>query len=71
MNKAELAKKLSAKSRLSEKEASEFIDAFGAVMADYFQSGEKVIIAEFGSFHVGEDKKVQFNPSAKLKGLVG
>ncbi len=70
MNNAELAKKLAAQSRLSEKEAVEFVEAFAEVMADYFKKGEKVVIAEFGSFFVGENKKVQFNPSAKLKDLV-
>lgn len=70
MNNIELAKKLAAKSRLSEEQATAFVDGFASVMADYFQKGEKVVIAEFGSFFVGENKKVQFNPSAKLKELV-
>jgi len=71
MDKDELAKKLAAKSQLNEKEAAEFIEVFAEVMAEYFKKGEKVVIAEFGSFFVGEDKSVQFNPSAKLKNLVG
>jgi len=70
MNNAELAKKLAAKSRLSEEQAVAFVDGFASVMAEYFKKGEKVVIAEFGSFFVGENKKVQFNPSAKLKDLV-
>ncbi len=71
MDKTELAKKLAAKSHLTEREAGEFIEAFSEVMAEYFKKGEKVVLAEFGSFYVSEDKNVQFNPSAKLKELVG
>lgn len=71
MNKEELAKKLAAKSRLNEQEATDFIEAFTEVMAEYFKRGEKVVIAEFGSFTIGENKTVQFNPSAKLKEIVG
>lgn len=71
MDKVELAKKLAAKSRLNEKEATEFIEAFTEVMAEYFKKGEKVVIAEFGSFSIGDNKTVQFNPSVKLKNLVG
>jgi nucleoid DNA-binding protein len=70
MDNAELAKKLSEKSHLDEQQAEEFIAAFSEVMGEYFKKGEKVVIAEFGSFYVGEDKKVQFNPSAKLKEVV-
>lgn len=70
MEKAELAKKLTEKTRLSEADANRFVDAFISVMADYFKKGEKVVIAEFGSFFVKDDKTVQFNPSAKVKQLV-
>lgn len=70
MNKAEFAKKLSAKSQLNEEQALAFTEAFSEVLADYFKKGEKVVIAEFGSFYVKDDKTVQFNPSAKLKELV-
>ena len=71
MNNEELAKKLVAKSQLTEQEAAAFIDAFTEVMAEYFKKGEKVVVAEFGSFYVADDKSVQFNPSARLKDLVG
>ncbi len=71
MDKSELAKKLASNSRLSEKEAADFIEAFTSTMADYFKKGEKVVVAEFGSFYVSEDKSVQFNPSAKLKEIIG
>ena len=71
MDKAQLAKRLSVKTQLSEAEASAFVDAFSSILADYFKKGEKVVIAEFGSFFVKDDKSVQFNPSAQLKELIG
>lgn len=71
MDKAGLAKELASKGELSEEEAAKFIDAFGAVLADYFKKGEKVVIAEFGSFFVRDDKSVQFNASAKVKDQIG
>jgi len=71
MDKSVFAKKLAEKSRLSEEEATKFIETFSDVLAEYFQKGEKVVIAEFGSFYVLDDKKIQFNPSAKLKDLIG
>mgnify|MGYP001594991254 CR=1 FL=1 len=70
MNNSELAKKLATKTRLDEAQAEAFVKAFAETLADYFKNGEKVVIAEFGSFFVRDDKTVQFNPSAKLKELV-
>ncbi len=71
MDNAEFAKKLSSKTALSEEEATKFVEAFTQTLADYFKKGEKVVIADFGSFFVTDDKTVQFSPSAKLKQLVG
>lgn len=71
MDRAGFAKKLASKSQLSEKEAEDFLDAFTKILANYFKKGEKVVIAEFGSFYVKNDQTVQFNPSVKLKELVG
>ena len=56
-----------AKSRLSEEEAAKFVTAFCETLSDYFKKGEKVVIADFGSFYIRDDKTIQFNPSAKLK----
>ncbi len=70
MTTDDLAKQLADRSQLDEKSAAEFIAAFASVLAGYFKKGEKVVIAEFGSFYVKDDKSVQFNPSAKLKQLV-
>lgn len=71
MNNAELAKKLAAQTQLDEAQATAFVAAFSETLANYFKKGEKVVMAEFGSFFVREDKTVQFNPSAKLKEIVG
>jgi nucleoid DNA-binding protein len=70
MNKDDFANKLAQKSQLTPEQAKLFVDAFCAVLVDYFKKGEKVVIADFGSFYVREDNNVQFNPSAKLKDLV-
>ena len=71
MNREGFAKKIAAKSQLSEAEAAKFVDAFCETLTDYFKKGEKVVIADFGSFYVRDDKSVQFNPSAKLRDQVG
>lgn len=70
MDREGFIKKLVGKTELNDEQAARFLDAFTKVMADYFRKGEKVVIAEFGSFYVKDDKSVQFNPSSKLKDLV-
>lgn len=70
MDRGAFIKKLISKSELNEEQAGSFVDAFVKVLAEYFKKGEKVVIAEFGSFYVKDDKKVQFNPSSKLKDLI-
>lgn len=69
MEKGDLAGALADKSHLSKEEAERFISVFAEVLADYFHKKEKVVIAELGSFFVGQDGSVQFNPSSKLKEL--
>lgn len=69
MDKEGFVKSLASKTELNDEQAGAFVDAFTKVMADYFRKGEKVVIAEFGSFYVKENKEVQFNPSSKLKEL--
>lgn len=71
MANKELSKRLSERSHLSEADAERCIQFFVEVLKEYFKKGEKVIIAEFGSFSVTDDGLIQFNPSAKLKSLVG
>lgn len=69
MDQTALAKKLAAKSSLDEAAANKFIDAFSEVIGGYIASGEKVILADFGSFDRNGDN-IRFNPSAKLRDLV-
>jgi len=70
MKEDEFAKKLASKTSLDEKKAGEVIQAFSETLADYFKKGEKVVISEFGSFYVKEDKSIQFNPAARVKDKV-
>lgn len=70
MNRDDLVKELADKAGVEEKLAAEFVSALVATMSDYFKKGEKVVIGQFGSFFVTPDKRIQFNPSAKLKELV-
>ena len=70
MNKAEFAKKLAAQANLPEDQAVAFVKAFSDILADYFKKGEKVVLAEFGSFYIREDKSIQFNPSSRLRDQV-
>lgn len=71
MDRSGFVKKLVEKSHLTEEEANKFVTAFTETLSEYFKKGEKVVIADFGSFYVRDDKTVQFNPSAKLKNQVG
>lgn len=69
MDQTALAKKVADKTSLDEAAAGAFIDAFSEVVGDYISRGEKVILADFGSFdRKGND--IMFNPSAKLRDLV-
>jgi nucleoid DNA-binding protein len=70
MDQIEFTKRFASKINLDEKKAEEFVQAFSSTLADCFKKGEKVIIAEFGSFYIKDDKTVQFNPSAKLKEVI-
>lgn len=70
MDRGGFIKKLTSKSELNEEQAGAFVDAFSKTLVEYFKKGEKVVIAEFGSFYVKDDNKVQFNPSSKLKDLI-
>jgi len=70
MDRGEFIKKLTSKSELNEEQAGVFVDSLVKTLGEYFKKGEKVVIAEFGSFYVKDDKSVQFNPSSKLKDLI-
>ncbi len=66
MNKNELIKAVAAKADLSIKDATAALDAFIAVVGESLQEGDKVAIANFGSFEVKEKAERQgFNPLTK------
>ncbi len=66
MNKNELIKAVAAKADLSIKDATAALDAFVAVVGESLQEGDKVAIANFGSFEVKEKAERQgFNPLTK------
>lgn len=66
MNKTELIKAVAAKADLSIKDATAAVDAFTAVVAEALQAGDKVAIANFGSFEIKEKAERQgFNPLTK------
>ncbi|HUD20512.1 MAG TPA: HU family DNA-binding protein [Candidatus Saccharimonadales bacterium] len=71
MDKAGVVKKLAEKLNLDEAHSEAFVKAFSEVLAEYFKNGEKVVLADFGSFYIREDKTIQFNPSVRLRDLVG
>ncbi len=66
MNKTELIKALAAKADLSIKDATAALDAFVDVVTEALKAGDKVAIANFGSFEVKEKAERQgFNPLTK------
>ncbi len=66
MNKTELIKALAAKADLSIKDATAALDAFVDVVTETLKAGDKVAIANFGSFEVKEKAERQgFNPLTK------
>ena len=71
MEKNELAQRLATKANMTEEQAQNFVKAFSETMAEYFKKGEKVVLAEFGSFYIRPDGSIQFNPSTKLRDQVG
>ena len=70
MDKKALAEDLAKKTHLALPDAEKFVDSFFATIAEYFKRGERVIIADFGSFYLKEDKTIQFNPSVKFKEII-
>lgn len=66
MNKADFIKAIAAKADLSIKDASAFVDAYSAVVADALKAGDKVAIAGLGTFELKAKAARQgFNPLTK------
>ena len=66
MNKTELIKAIAAKAEISQKDAAASFDAFVEVIADALKAGDKVAIANFGSYELKAKAARQgFNPITK------
>lgn len=71
MTHEQLVAQLATQAKITPEEAEKFLTELVTLFSEYFRKGEKVVIAEFGSFFVQPDQTIQFNPSAKLKQLIG
>lgn len=66
MNKQEFIKAVANKAELSLKDAAAAVEAYGAVVAEALKAGDKVAIANFGSYEVKDKPERQgFNPITK------
>lgn len=66
MNKTEFIKAVATKADLSIKDATAAVDAYTAVIAEALKAGDKVAIANFGSYEIKEKAERQgFNPLTK------
>lgn len=67
MKQSDLVLEVSKNTSLDQEKANQVVKVFIEVMSDYIARGEKIVLSEFGSFYITEDKQVQFHPSAKIK----
>lgn len=66
MNKQEFIKAVANKAELSLKDAAAAIEAYGAVVAEALKAGDKVALANFGSYELKDKPERQgFNPISK------
>ena len=66
MNKQEFIKAVAGKAEISLKDAAAAIEAYGAVIAETLKAGDKVAIANFGSYEIKDKPERQgFNPITK------
>ena len=66
MNKTELIKAIAGKAGLTQKDAAASVDAFIEVIAEALKAGDKVAIANFGSFELkSKAARTGFNPITK------
>ena len=66
MNKTELIKAVAQQAELSQKDATAAVEALVEVIAEALKSGDKVALANFGSFELKEKPARQgFNPVTK------
>ncbi len=66
MNKAEFIKAIAQKAGISLSDATAAVDAYTAVVTETLKAGDKVAIANFGSYEIKEKPERQgFNPITK------
>lgn len=66
MNKQEFIKAVANKAELSLKDAAAAVEAYGAVIAEALKAGDKVALANFGSYELKDKPERQgFNPISK------
>ena len=66
MNKQEFIKAVANKAELSLKDAAAAVEAYGAVIAEALKAGDKVALANFGSYELKDKPERQgFNPVTK------
>ncbi len=66
MNKQEFIKAVANKAELSLKDAAAAVEAYGAVIAEALKAGDKVALANFGSYELKDKPERQgFNPITK------
>lgn len=70
MDVKSLASELAKKTKASDDQAEQFVRQFTQIVGEYLANGEKVVMADFGSFDIAPDKTIVFHPSAKLKKLI-
>lgn len=74
IQKNELVKRIASRLSIDEKVSEEYLDAVIETLYDAFKSGESVTLKNFGSFYLDRRHSVcifKFNPSQKLKALLG
>lgn len=70
MNRSSLAKDIAKKVHLSQRQAENLVIAFGAVVTDALEQGDKVMYSNFGSFYIVEYPSKTINHPKSGKKLV-
>lgn len=75
ISKKEFEAQLAQKMNATEKEASQWVEAYTDTIIDAFKSGKSVTINGLGGFHVSPGycgtRIFKFNPSQKIRKLMG
>jgi len=75
VTKKEFITQLAEKMGAREKESEQWVEAYTQTLIDIFKTGQGVTITGLGGFHVsygyGKTMKFKFNPSQKIKKMMG